>query len=214
MVGPLMYEPLRTAGEWCPQIVLQIFAVLRGRLAKLSSPSSASLTRLLRALTFVSQLPRRARPPHPTPCRRSRSAHRSCHLALTWRLDDGQGPFTEGRARSARRGAAHSSGTAWCVMKTGDVETCDSLDIWPFGTGPPECASEPCMIARHGSQDGITPLCPATDGAPWPTTHIVLGARCGESRSPVLSPGSKEPRRVTGPAAMGHPPWGSSMGFT
>ena len=40
---------------------------------------------------------------------------------------------------------------------------------------------------------------------------------CGESRSPVLSPGSKEPRRETGPAAMGHPahpPWGSSMGFT
>ena len=35
----------------------------------------------------------------------------------------------------------------------------------------------------------------------------VLGARCGESRSPVLSPGSKEPRRETGPAAMGHPSW-------
>ena len=39
----------------------------------------------------------------------------------------------------------------------------------------------------------------------------MLGARCGESRSPALSPGSKEPRRETGPAAMGHPPWGSSM---
>ena len=36
----------------------------------------------------------------------------------------------------------------------------------------------------------------------------------GESRSPVFSPGSKEPRREAGPAAMGHPPWGSSMGFT
>ena len=35
----------------------------------------------------------------------------------------------------------------------------------------------------------------------------VLGVRCGESRSPVLSPGSKERRRETGPAAMGHPPW-------
>ena len=35
--------------------------------------------------------------------------------------------------------------------------------------------------------------------------RIVLGARCGESRSPVLSPGSKEPRRETGPTAMGHP---------
>ena len=33
-------------------------------------------------------------------------------------------------------------------------------------------------------------------------------ATCGESRSPVLSPGSKEPRRETGPAAMGRPPWG------
>ena len=29
--------------------------------------------------------------------------------------------------------------------------------------------------------------------------------RCGESRSPVSSPGSKEPRHETGPAAMGHP---------
>ena len=44
---------------------------------------------------------------------------------------------------------------------------------------------------------------------------MVLGIprvpRCGESRSPVLhvSPGSKEPRRETGPAAMGHPLWGS-----
>ena len=37
------------------------------------------------------------------------------------------------------------------------------------------------------------------------TVHV-LGARCGESRSPVLSP-AKEPRRETGPAAMGHPPW-------
>ena len=36
----------------------------------------------------------------------------------------------------------------------------------------------------------------------------------GESRSPVFSPGSMEPRREAGPAAMGHPPWGSSMGFT
>ena len=27
-------------------------------------------------------------------------------------------------------------------------------------------------------------------------------------------PGLKEPRRETGPAAMGRPPWGSSMGFT
>ena len=27
---------------------------------------------------------------------------------------------------------------------------------------------------------------------------------------PVLSPGSKEPRREAGPAAIGHPPWGSS----
>ena len=38
--------------------------------------------------------------------------------------------------------------------------------------------------------------------------------RCGESRSPVLSPGSKEPKRETGPAAVGHPSQGSSMGFT
>ena len=36
----------------------------------------------------------------------------------------------------------------------------------------------------------------------------------GESRSPVFSAGSMEPRREAGPAAMGHPPWGSSMGFT
>ena len=42
----------------------------------------------------------------------------------------------------------------------------------------------------------------------------VLGARFGESRSPVLSLGSKGPRRETVPAAMGHPSWGSSMGFT
>ena len=33
-------------------------------------------------------------------------------------------------------------------------------------------------------------------------------------RSSVLSPGSEEPRRARwGPVAMGHPPWGSSMGF-
>ena len=30
----------------------------------------------------------------------------------------------------------------------------------------------------------------------------------------ALDPGSKQPRRETGPAAMGHPLWGSSMGFT
>ena len=29
--------------------------------------------------------------------------------------------------------------------------------------------------------------------------------------NPVFSPGSKEPRREAGPAAMGHPPWGSSI---
>ena len=34
-------------------------------------------------------------------------------------------------------------------------------------------------------------------------SRIVLGARCGESRSPVLSPSSKEPGREAGPAAMG-----------
>ena len=44
--------------------------------------------------------------------------------------------------------------------------------------------------------------------------ELVLGARCGESRSPVLSPGSTEPRHEAGAAAMGHPPWGSSMDFT
>ena len=47
-----------------------------------------------------------------------------------------------------------------------------------------------------------------------PAMPMVLGARCGESSSPVLSPGSKEPRRETGPAAMGHPPWGSPWCFS
>ena len=62
--------------------------------------------------------------------------------------------------------------------------------------------------SRRGAYAPTSPGIAAC-GAP-----LVLGARCGESRSPVLSPGSKEPRRETGPAAMGHPPWGSSMGFT
>ena len=38
-------------------------------------------------------------------------------------------------------------------------------------------------------------------------------ASAGEGRSPVLSPGSVEPEREAGPAAMGHPSWGSRHGL-
>ena len=38
-------------------------------------------------------------------------------------------------------------------------------------------------------------------------------ASAGEGRGPVLSPGSVEPRREAGPAAMGHPSWGSKHGL-
>ena len=40
----------------------------------------------------------------------------------------------------------------------------------------------------------------------WNMDFRIAKARSGQSRSPVLSPGSNEPRRETGFVAMGHPP--------
>ena len=51
-----------------------------------------------------------------------------------------------------------------------------------------------------------------------PYTHQRCPFRCasasvGEGHGPVLSPGSVEPEREAGPAAMGHPSWGSGHGL-
>ena len=94
--------------------------------------------------------------------------------------------------------------------------------LTPVTPTPPQerscCPSTTWSASSSGAWRSFTGSLDSADSMRWMGVEAravvvqVLGV--GESRSPVFSPGSTEPRREAGPAAMGHPPWGSSMGFT
>ena len=125
------------------------------------------------------------------------------HAVLTQRYDTLTAHSVQGGASSEAQGEVRAVHVIQVVG--GVVGVTQVVRVFEI-----RVACAPLLGARKGRPLGHADGADHAEPRAVAALANVLGARCGESRSPVLSPGSKEPRRETGPAAMGHPPWGMS----